>query len=303
MVAIATSATVTIVPAIAQAAEPPVIYSNAKMVPTSPMPVVGDGKIILGGPILGEVRCMNTFNANVFNQHERLEAANPVRGYGEITGWATSSCVSPTLGPPLERELERKVTVFISPEMPLEEQSVEAEVCTTPGKPPSECKNSSERTTERLISAVRRRVGSVPWKFEMTRGTRQEEEGVLAKVGLHEFGEPGNAEQQSTACYPKEKFVNPETAKEEERPVKFTQIPSGCLAVDVIVPQIPLELVFYGTQEIWNVNGFVNGLHPTRWEFLRPGKLFSSEGLEGESEFTGSLRVSGAEVMQLVTAK
>jgi hypothetical protein len=300
ILAVAASATLTVVPAIAQATGPPAIYSNMKPIPaTTPVAAIGEGQSVLHTTILGEIRCTNTFNASVWDQHERGESLNPERGYGEITGWAPSSCTSPQEEASLEAVYHKKASTVVSSEMPLEKEFVEAEFCAEEGVPLPICK---ERKTGRLISAVRRRVGSVPWKFEMIRGIREEEEAVLAKVGLHEFGEHGSAEQQSTACFAKEKFVNPETAKTEERPVRYTGIPSGCFAIDIIYPQIPLEFVYFGTQELRNLNGFTNGLHPTRWEFPEAGRLFSSEAFVGEGEFTGSLHLSGGE-MQLLTAK
>jgi hypothetical protein len=298
-------ATLAILPAIAQAKElPPLIYSNNKLVPVKPpVPVIANGQFTLLSPVLGKINCVNTFNANMWNEPELGQAGGLPHGYGEITGWATSSCVAPQEETDLEEIYKRRITTVVSDEMPLETDLVDAEVCAEEGKTLSQCTSPSERKIARLVSAVRRRVASVPWKFEMIRGEREEVQGELAKLGLHKFGESGTAEQQSTACFAKERFVNPETATEGERPVRFTKIPSGCIAVNVIFPQIPLEFVFFGSQEIWSVNGFANGLHPTHWKFLKAGSLFSSEGSEGEGEFVGELHDNGAEAVQLITAR
>jgi hypothetical protein len=298
-------ATLAFFPAIAQAKElPPLIYENNKLVPMKPpVPVLANGQFTLVSPVLGKIQCVNTFNANVWNEPEHGEASNLVHGYGEITGWATSSCVAPQEEASLESIYKKRITTVVSAEMPLERDFIEAEVCAEEGKLLSDCTNSSERKIVRLPSGVRRRLASTPWKFEMIRGEREGVPGELAKLGLHEFGESGSAEQQSTACFAKEKFISPEPPREEERPVNFTKIPPGCIAVNIIFPQIPLEFVFFGSQEIWSVNGIVNGLHPTHWDFRKAGNLFSSEGLEGEGEFVGELHDDGAAAEQLITAK
>jgi hypothetical protein len=298
-------AALAISPAIVQAKElPPLIYSNNKLVPTTPpVPVIANGQFTLLSTVLGKIHCVNTFSANMWNEPEHGEAGALPHGYGEITGWATSSCVAPQEEASLESIYKKRITTVVSAEMPLERDFTEAEVCAEESKTLAQCSNSSERKIVRLIAAVRRRLASTPWKFEMIRGERNGVPGELAKLGLHEFGESGTAEQQSTACFAKEKVINPETATEEERPVKFTKIPPGCIAMNVIFPQIPLEIVFFGSQEIWSVNGFTNGLHPTHWSFLKAGSLFSSEGLDGEAEFIGELHHDGAEAVQLITAK
>jgi hypothetical protein len=302
---------VTVAPAIAEAESPPLFYANGKRLTATPVPVLANGRLKLESPVIGEVGCVINFWLNVRNEHEHGEASNPERGYGEVTGWGAGlgnlACTRPRLTLQLERVYEQQITTTISAEMPLEEEfGEEAEACAVEYPPRtrlSECPNPSERKIGRVVSAVRRRALSLPWKLELIRGARGEREGVLTKVGLHELGEAGKAETQSTACFPKEKFVNPETAKEEERPAKYTGIPSGCVALDVIFPQIPLEFVFYGTLEIFTVNGFINGLHPSKWEFLVPGRLFSSEGAEGEGETTGEVKLFGSEAEQLINTR
>jgi hypothetical protein len=239
----------------------------------------------------------------VWNEHEHGAAANPQRGYGEATDLGAICELPSSLYPQLEYR-ERPLTMAVTAEMPLEEEfGEEAEACYIPKTKLSQCPNGFERKVGRVVTGVRRRVASLPWKLELVRGTRRETEGVLMKVGLHEFGEAGDATTQNTVCFPKEKFVNPETLKEEERPAKYTGIPAGCVGLDAMVPEIPLEYVFYGTQEIFMVDGFTNGLHPSKLEFIEPGKLFSSEAVQGEGEILGELKLFGGEGQTLITAK
>jgi hypothetical protein len=101
---------------------------------------------------------------------------------------------------------------------------------------------------------------------------RGEQEGVLAKIGVSEFGEGGSAETESTKCYPREEIGGVPGVM-----ARFTAVPTGCFEVDVMVPQVPVEWPFYGTQELWLQNGLGNGLHPSRLQFRQPGELFASE--------------------------
>jgi hypothetical protein len=302
--AVAACAILTIAPAIARAEEsPPLFYANGKRVTAMPVPVLANGRIKLVGPLLGEAFCLNTFSLNVWNEHEHGEAINPERGYGEVTDWRTSLCEGTLVGESLEVG-RPKLTPAVSAEMPLEKEFREAEVCANEFKTKlSECPNPSERESARVISAARRRPLNLPWKLELVRGKRGEREGVLMKIGLHEFGEAGQATTQNTGCFPKEKFVNPETAKEEERPANYTAIPSGCVGLNVYAPQYAFEYALYGTLEDFTLNGFANGLRPSRLEFIEPGKLFSSEGAEGEGETTGELHLFGSRAVELINAR
>jgi len=136
-------------------------------------------------------------------------------------------------------------------------------------------------------------VVSLPWKVELIRGERNEEEGVLQKIGLHEYGESGTATAKSTKCYP----------KEGEKPASFKAIPLGCIGVNILFPQIPAEFAYYGTQEIFGVNGVKNGLTPSHLSFTSAGGLFSSEGLEGEGSTEGSVKLLGSVGQELLTAR
>jgi hypothetical protein len=295
----------TLVPAAAQAEEqPPRGYANNHLLTTAHTAILANGKIKLESTILGEIHCLNTFAAFGWNEHEHGEAAKPERGYGEVVGWGTSLCEAPQEVKSLEAVYHIPITVTANAEMPLEKELQEAEVCTEETKSLlSECPLKTERRIANVPSIVRRRVASLPWLVELIHGKRGEREGTLQRVGMHAYGEAGKAELQNTACFPKEKFVNPETLKEEERMANFTKLPSGCIGVDIIFPQIPLEFIYYGGQELFGVNGIINGLHPSKLEFITPGRLFSSEGGEGEGETTGEVKVFGNEAVQLLTAK
>ena len=253
----------------------------------------------LNSSFLGKINCVNTFFAEGWNQHEKFEGKLPIRGYGEVVGWGNSDCEAPTEIAAQEvahkKEIEEgkievPITVTATAEMPLEKISKQAEVCKVETKKIAQCnaKNGSEyteRETKVLTSEFHRRVTSLPWKIELIRGEREgETEQVLEKIGLHAFGESGTAVGHSTACFP----------KEGEKDASFKVLPAGCIGVNIVFPQIPTEYVFYGSQEIWGINGVKNGLFPSQLRFIEAGTLFSSEGLEGEGSTTGEVKIDGA---------
>jgi hypothetical protein len=278
---------------------PPQAYSNNVKINTTPVSIVANGSINLSSTILGKISCQNTFYAQGWNENNH--------GYGEVLGWGTSGCTAPEEIKSLEAARKSEIesgkipvplTVFASAEMPLEKTLREASVCKNEKENSlSECPNASERENKNVVSKDARRVTSLPWKVELIRGEREEEPGILEKIGLEKFGESGTAAAHTTKCYVKEKFGK------SERPAKFESIPAGCVGVDIIFPQIPLEFVFYGTQEVLAINGSGNGLDTTRLEFNEAGTLFTSEGLEGEGSTTGLVKIAGASAVQLLTAK
>jgi hypothetical protein len=221
--AIVASAIATIAPAIAEAESPPVFYANGKRLTATPVPVLANGRIKLESPTLGEVRCLIDFWLNVRNEHERGEAGNPERGYGEVTGLGaglgTLACTAPQETLNLESVYKQMITTTLSAEMPLEEEfGEEAEACAVefPRKTRlGECPNPSERKVERVVSAVRRRALSLPWKLELVRGTRREQEGVLAKIGIHELGEAGHATTQTRPASPRKGSSTPKRQRKK----------------------------------------------------------------------------------------
>ena len=306
VVGVAGSVAMSLVPSVAQATEPPPrFYENFTELTTTKRPVVADGRITLYNSVFsvsGEIHCLVTLYADIWNEHEHGLQTNPIRAYGEVAGWSPSSCESPHETLELERMYERKITFVVLPEMPLEREHRQAVVCKQATETKlAECPSGEEREAKEAIVGVRRGASSLPWKFELVRGEREAEPAILWKTGIHEFGESGTATNKSTGCYPKERVVV--EGKEVERAASFTKVPSGCIAVDVIVPEIPLEMVFYGTQEILALNGFGNGLNASRLMFVSSGHLFSSEGTEGEAEETGLLTLFGADSVELLTAR
>jgi hypothetical protein len=292
-----------LVPAAASAAEvPPLGYSNGTKLTTTHVPIIANGRIQLHSTVLGKIECVNTFWAEGWNAHEKNEPTKPERAFGEVLGWGTSSCTAPEEIASIEanktfiaeNHIPTPVTVVASSEMPVEKTFRQGEICKEETKTLAQCPNSSEREVKVMISSYHRRVSTLPWKVELIRGTRAEETGILEKIGMAEYGEAGTAEAHTTKCYP----------LEGTNPASFEKVPPGCIAVDIIFPQVPYEFVYYGTQEIWAVNGAGNGLDASKLEWIAPaGTFFSSKGAEGEGSTEGLVRLSGAEAVQLMTAR
>jgi hypothetical protein len=270
-------------------------YSNGLQLgfdgPQPPVAVVAHGSLTVHSSALGRVECTAVIEGDVFSEsgHER----------GEISALSTSGCSSQAEEEGSLKEIEcahlidcgkLHGPVFMTAEMPLEVSSREAEVCKGNHDLLSECPDASERVTESVPVSVRRGESSLPWRLDLTQGEREEEEVVLQRIGLHEYGEAGSASAKSTACY-----------QGTATSGGGYEVPTGCLAVTVVFPEVPLEAVFYGTQEALFKNGAGNGLDPSRIEFVEAGGLLSDGG--GEAELSGELQVSGARSEQLITAK
>lgn len=287
----------------AAAEQPPRVYSNGAIAQQR-VPIIAWGELKLHSTVLGIVKCGAEFSGEGFNQRELLEKTKPVRGYGEVLGMGISGCEAPELEKSIESvhrpeieegRIELPLTLTVTAEMPLEKIAKQGEVCKSPKETLEECAALSERETRTLISEYHRRPSSMPWKTELERGVFEEEEVVTLRLGLHEFGESGTATAHTGKCYPTEGSGSQAT---------FKVLPRGCLGINVVFPQVPAEFVFYGSQELMNLNGVGNGMSPSRLvASAASGTLFSSEGLEGEGELTGQVKILGSSEQQLVTAR
>jgi hypothetical protein len=306
-----------VAPAAATAAEKaPEAYANGKLLTTKPVPIIGVGPISLVSETIGEIKCTNTFYGAGWNQ----VVGSETRGVGEVEGWGTSGCKGEKYVKSLEQSdkkaiEEKKIvcqggypgtvigegkcfTVFATAELPLEVEKEEAEVCKTEGKKLSECPNSSERSVVKLDSAVKRRIASTPWKAELIRSEREGSKVIVQRTGVHTFGETGaneDAQEEKGTCYP----------KEGAKPANWKAVPTGCVIVNIVFPQIPDEIVFYGSQEAEGVNGAKNGLFPSELKFEElSGKFFSSEESAGvNNETIGVVKAIGTNGVELLTVK
>jgi len=277
------------VPGIAQAETPPKAYDNGTELAVGvEKPIVAWGRIFLRTTTVeSPITCINTFYAKGGNKHEGGVESNPIRAYGEVLGWGTNSCTAEGL----ESLLHSKVQV--SAEEPPEKVEREGEICKEASKTKlSECPSESEREKKTVTVEFRRRFTSLPWKVEYIRGkTAENVEVVQQRTGLHELGEAGNGREESTKCYPSGK--------------KFTEVPSGCIVVNIEFPTAKVELLFFGTQEISGFNGAGSGLKPSFIVFEKEhtGYLESEGEAFGKGVTTGEVKLLGAEGQELMTAK
>jgi hypothetical protein len=268
--------------------EAPQWYSNGMKAPTGPrVPVVSAGELKISfGPQAGETLTCPGFTLNGGVANESGQGVGLEEGFA-----ADGACKFPEFESELFcGPLPATCHVIVTAEMPLEEEFREGIICPE-GNKLSECK---EPGTAQLVTHARRPTGNLPWRGELVRVLREEQEPILYRIGV-------GAEHAS--CYPKEKVVV--EGKEVERAATWQKVPPGCIKLNIVVPAVPLERVVYGTLEPTVMDGFVNGLHPTHLEFGTPaGRLAVSEGeLSEGGNMLGSARLSGSQAVQLITAR
>jgi len=278
----------------AASAADPQFYANGMKLMSTPRQVFAWGEVGFQLPV-GRVECGATLQANIWN--------GGGQGVGEVTAFNTNWCQRNTLtirrpGETIclkgEHECEEIGPVYVSGEMPLQEDPVEAEACKGTLVFLRECPGESEREPITLFTRTARR-GSLPWKLELGRGEREGEVETMADIGG-----PGSS------CYPKETVVV--GGAEVERPDSWEEVPAGCMKIGVILPELPAEFVYYGRLEVALVNGVKNGLSPSRFEFdesggLESGHTPSEAATEGEATIDGGLQVAGVPSFELITAK
>jgi hypothetical protein len=278
----------------------PEFYENAHKLSTTPVQVSLWGEIALHSAAEGEIVCHDVMSASVWNEKEQ--------GKGLIEGWGTNACKAPELEKALEElyktaieqgKIKAPLTVFATSELPLEVEHREFETCSEEAKTElSLCPYKNERKIEPLPEVyganeppairIRRRPASFPWKMELIRAEREEEPGVpVLRIGL-----PGEQ------CYPKE------IVEGKEVPANWTKVPAGCERIDIVSPQIPDELMFYGAQAPRYVSGAGNGLNASHMEFNREAGFIDSNRNEGPETYSvGQLHIGGSEARELIWTK
>ncbi len=268
----------------------PQFLANFVTLSSAHHPVLAFGSLTLE-TVVGAVTCEDMLQGSVWNQNGH--------GEGAIEGFSASQCRDPNnelCGLPLPE----RCSVFVTAEMPPEEELRQAETCAEEQQRLSECPNSAEREDKSLIWRERRRVASVPWKLQLAWIPLEEETVSGARLG-------GRGQD----CYPKEEAVV--EGVQTEHPASFEKVPSECVKLDVIVPQDALEAIYYGRLETELRNGAANGLNPSRLVFFPEltaidglGRLQLSGAAAGsapEGEFSGKLKLVGAGSQELVIAR
>lgn len=328
-------------PAAASAETPPQLYVNGALKPlvstcieeSAPCgatekhtvrsayePFVAWGSIAFNmeNSALGPVRCSETMSGYLFNQREGDLTDRPARGYGAIQEWSASACVlPPLLGYGYEYACSCRPTAFLTAETPLEYRPREAIICSRAayieGKTTlSECPSETEREVETLYAAphpAARGTTSLPWNVEFSRGDTAAHEQVVRQIigekslgacNTELSGEVCAANEERGSCYP----TGPAGPNGEPH-YSYTEIPRGCMVIEFVVPQIPVEIPFFGSQELTLRNGAGSGVDPSRIEYeeAHTGVLRSQEDEEGGGWFSGTVKELGSEGQALLAAK
>jgi hypothetical protein len=277
-------------PPSAGAEVPPQFYVNNLLRGETPRPLVGWGEVSFQTTNVGKVHCLELLDGSAWN---RAGAS----GAGELEQFTGTQCEDPELehlplpeALCLREDCVRPLTIFVTTEMPIALKVHEAVICINASKTLRECKEPAERETAKMITEYHRRTTSLPWKFSLVRGVREEEETRLMQIppaGLN--------------CYPKENVIV--EGKETEVPAVWEKVPAGCVKLNFIIPQIPAEMVFYGAQEIWLLNGVRNGLSPTHLKLVEPGRLTEGGPGGAQAALTGEARLLGAQGQELITTR
>jgi len=276
-------------------------------------PIIAWGPIVLHSPDIGSqgVSCTNTFTGRTYNAHEGEVLTAPERAYGTAEGWGTAQCTAPELLSKDETaDHIHNLTVFASAERPLEIVNRQAEFCSETEvrlghKKLEECTGPESRETESLAISIKRRTVSLPWKIELVHGyNKSHEEVVQQRIGMASFGEcgPGAAEGTPT-CSAAAETGHCYQANVEE--ATFANVPAGCVDTDIIIPQIPSEVPFFGALEVAARNGAGSGVSPSKIEFEEAfsGKLQSQINEFGAGTVAGKVKELGEEGQALVTSK
>jgi hypothetical protein len=120
---------------------------------------------------------------------------------------------------------------------------------------------------------------------------REEEPAIVAEIGVPPSGQ---------TCYPKEVVGGKEVAAQWEK------APAGCIRLTVLLEEAAtaIEVVLYGVLKPRLVSGAGNGLNASHLEFgPSAGLLVPSNGEAPETEASGSVKLTGSEARELVTAK
>ncbi len=275
-------------------------------------PTVSWGPLTLHAEGFGPagVHCTSTSTGRLWNEYEGAETENPLRAYGVINAWGTADCTAPELLEPIEHESGTgPITVFVTGEKSLQERTREAEACAVSErgvyKRLAECP-PTERTHAQLVSEVNRQNTSLPWKAEMIRGrTSAGESVVLQRIGIASYGECGPGEGEASATDPVRCRAREGNSRCFPASPTLTEIPAGCIELNLVIPQIPIEIPLYGSvEETWR-NGVGTGVDPSRLELEQgwSGALLSPREPENNASFGADAKVLGEESQALLTMR
>jgi hypothetical protein len=141
------------------------------------------------------------------------------------------------------------------------------------------------------------------------RGFAQSHEEVIQqRIGMASFGECGPGEAESTEPKHPSEACSGRAGSSHCYPQgdSFTELPHGCVELDLIAPQVPAEFPSFGTLEATWRNGAGSGVDPSGVE-VEPewGGLLAAPQLGGTelASTTTRLKLLGAEGQELITMR
>ncbi len=127
------------------------------------------------------------------------------------------------------------------------------------------------------------------------------------RLGVASYGECGPGEDETTTEEPSTCSGREENTRCYPTSTSFTEVPAGCVNINVVIPQIPVEIPAFGTLEATWRNGLKNGLSPSEMVFEEgvAGALASAGTGSGQTSGSifGVITVVGDPQLQLITLK
>jgi hypothetical protein len=253
-------------PVAAQAATKTLRKNGAVVHEGSKITTVGYGQIKLISPGLEEteIECVNVGFGYLSNEPGRIS--------GQILVWWASGHQATAEHTELSAKCryvneggQQTAVAWATAEPRLHEVIQEGIVCANKEKPHlSECTGPNETEKNKsLIREVTRENLTLPWNGHLV-------EGVGANAG-EAFSQLGESSEVGKTC------------GEAEHLATSAHVAPGCIRVQILVPELALDLPFEGGIDPKSLNGTRNGLSPSAWRF------------EGEHEYAGEGTERGAE--------
>ncbi len=298
--------------AITEIAECPT--TERQHVRSEPAPIIGWGPIVLHGATSSEtIKCTAIYTGTAWREHENAVESAEIRSYGLIEGWTDDQCTAPALVKSFEKSIGvTHLSIVVTDEPPLEETYINAESCNKAEVKAGhdrlgECPLATEREAEDWPENVWRQKQTMPWKEEVVWGQphMSEEETVQVRIGLASFNECGPGEDEETEGNPERCRARQLNSKCYPASENFAEVPAGCIKLNVVIPQIPIEMPVYGSLEATWRNGAGNATDPGRIEAEEAysGTLLADEGSGTNFTLSGTIKEMGETDQGLIQYK
>jgi hypothetical protein len=125
------------------------------------------------------------------------------------------------------------------------------------------------------------------------------------RIGAGSYGECGPGEDEATTEDPALCSGRADDTKCYPASRQFTEVPGGCVNLNIVIPQVPIEIPAFGTLEATWRGGLKNGLFPSTMQFeeAASGGLQTPEGASAKATVFGSMKLVGDPGLQLIGIK